>query len=62
MIETLEQTTARVYRELISDYLSVEIEIWIGGYNGLREIIKDGNLQALYMWLNEPEPDWQRDC
>lgn len=61
-LETLSQTTQRNYDDLVKEHGQSDCERWFGGYTGLMQIIKDGQLNDLVNWLAMPSPDWQRDC
>jgi len=61
----MEQSELNKYREI---YNSLEkefgdMEAIIGSFERFIDIIvKKGDLQYFTQWLNEPTPDWQRDC
>lgn len=61
----MEQIELNKYREI---YNSLEqqfgdMEFIIGGFKCfIDKIVEKGDLDYFIDWLNEPLPDWQRDC
>jgi hypothetical protein len=58
----LTQKTLKEYNELRKEYTENECELFFGGFQGLKEIIKEGQLTDLWNWLLLPAEDWQKDC
>lgn len=60
--QELTQKTLTEYKELRKEYSENELQLFFGGFQGLKEIIKEGQLFDLYEWLSLPAEDWQKDC
>ena len=60
--QELTQKTLKEYNELRKEYSESELNIFFGGFQGLKEIIREGQLFDLHNWLSMPAEDWQKDC
>lgn len=58
----LNEKTLKEYRELRKEYSENECQLYFGGFEGLRQIIREGQLNDLWSWLTGPTEDWQKDC
>lgn len=58
----INQKTLTEYHEIRKLYTENECQLYFGGFEGLREIIKDGQLNDLWKWLSGPTENWQKDC
>lgn len=58
----LTKKTIKEYSELRQEYTESECELYFGGFQGLKQIIKERQLSDLWNWLSLPAEDWQKDC